>query len=593
MEYSFNLIDSSQSSSGTSKTVTISADSVYQKINGNIMKYSEITNVNISYKASYGVIKVGNKISVLVNGTEVGKSSTDDTSLSDSKSISPSYFNSKSVQAGKPSGNIDFKLSAISLRTLKLESASITYTYNLPTYNISLNKEGQGNVSGSGSYTVGATASISAQPNAGYKFNGWSDGNKDNPRKITVTENDISSNVTSRTYTAIFTPCYDLTITSNAGGAISGNGQYDAGDSPKITITPNEGYYISHVVIDGVEQNEITEEYLFENISSNHSVQITFETYKYIVTFINHNGSVLQKSTVNYGSVATYTGELPSKESTVQYVYSFKSWELNVGSNRYGQKIYENTTYIATFTQSIRQYTVSVTSYGNGTVSDNFGNVFAVSGSTPTTKEWKYNYGENITFKTTPSTGYHLITILVDDKRQDNIATYTLTNLQSDHKIKVPFEINQYTVTFKNGNTILQQTKVNHGVIPVYNGSTPTKTSTQEFDYTFSRWSPTIAAATKDTTYTAIFNQTRRKYVITTIAVGDGVIEGGGTYEYGTEVNLTAIPNLYCKFHQWSDSTKIPERTITVTSNKTYTALFRNTVMDADFPSGVILGFCI
>lgn len=56
--------------------------------------------------------------------------------------------------------------------------------------------ENTGTVSGSGDYGYGSTVTIEAIPNAGYQFLQWNDGNTDNPRTITVTEN--------ATYTATF-----------------------------------------------------------------------------------------------------------------------------------------------------------------------------------------------------------------------------------------------------------------------------------------------------------------------------------------------------------------------------------------------------
>ena len=46
-----------------------------------------------------------------------------------------------------------------------------------------------GTVSGGGTYAYGSTISISAQPAEGCWFAYWQDGNNDNPRYITVTDN--------------------------------------------------------------------------------------------------------------------------------------------------------------------------------------------------------------------------------------------------------------------------------------------------------------------------------------------------------------------------------------------------------------------
>lgn len=56
--------------------------------------------------------------------------------------------------------------------------------------------------------------------------------------------------------------------------------------------------------------------------------------------------------------------------------------------------------------------------------------------------------------------------------------------------------------------------------------------------------------------------------------VEGGTVTGGGTYEHGTTVTLTATPNDGYKFKQWSDGNTANPRTVTVTSNVTYMAEF-------------------
>lgn len=53
-----------------------------------------------------------------------------------------------------------------------------------------------GTVSGSGTYAIGETVSISAMPDEGYEFTGWNDGDNSNPRTIAVNDDIV--------YTAIF-----------------------------------------------------------------------------------------------------------------------------------------------------------------------------------------------------------------------------------------------------------------------------------------------------------------------------------------------------------------------------------------------------
>ena len=73
-----------------------------------------------------------------------------------------------------------------------------------------------------------------------------------------------------------------------------------------------------------------------------------------------------------------------------------------------------------------------------------------------------------------------------------------------------------YTVTWKNyDGTTLRTDSFNHGTTPTYSGETPTKPSTDQFDYTFSGWTPEPASITGDIIYTASFTESLRYYTVT------------------------------------------------------------------------------
>ena len=67
------------------------------------------------------------------------------------------------------------------------------------------------------------------------------------------------------------------------------------------------------------------------------------------------------------------------------------------------------------------------------------------------------------------------------------------------------------------------------------------------------------------------------KYTIS-VAANDsrlGTVKGGGTYNQGTQITLTASANKGARFDKWSDGVTTATRTITVSSNTTYTAIFK------------------
>ncbi|MGN1247159.1 MAG: hypothetical protein ACI4UO_01075, partial [Paludibacteraceae bacterium] len=67
-------------------------------------------------------------------------------------------------------------------RTVRLVQDYVTYTVTATC------NEEQGSISGNGTYPKGTEVTLEATANAGYTFKEWSDGNTDNPRTITLTE---------------------------------------------------------------------------------------------------------------------------------------------------------------------------------------------------------------------------------------------------------------------------------------------------------------------------------------------------------------------------------------------------------------------
>ena len=98
--------------------------------------------------------------------------------------------------------------------------------------------------------------------------------------------------------------------------------------------------------------------------------------------------------------------------------------------------------------------------------------------------------------------------------------------------------------------------------------------------YRFQMWedgnltNPRTIFVEGDATYTAVFEPL--PYEITTECdpVEGGTVSGAGTYYYGTTATLTATPNENYMFLCWSDGIASNPRTVTVTGNANYKALF-------------------
>jgi len=119
--------------------------------------------------------------------------------------------------------------------------------------------------------------------------------------------------------------------------------------------------------------------------------------------------------------------------------------------------------------------------------------------------------------------------------------------------------------------------------------------------YAFQQWNdgstsnPRTVTVTDDATYTATF-QTAPTYPLTAVP-GDatwGSVSGGGHYQSGTNVTLTATPASGYIFVCWQDGNTSATRNVyTTTNNATYTAYFTPSTMqwvDLGLPSGRLWG---
>lgn len=98
-------------------------------------------------------------------------------------------------------------------RTFTIENFILSYTYELPYFTIEANcytgneiSNTGGTVIGIGDYDVDTTVTITAIPNKGYYFAGWTDGVTASSREVIVTSDEISTHRTYKTYEAIFKP---------------------------------------------------------------------------------------------------------------------------------------------------------------------------------------------------------------------------------------------------------------------------------------------------------------------------------------------------------------------------------------------------
>mgnify|MGYP001075264077 CR=1 FL=1 len=132
----------------------------------------------------------------------------------------------------------------------------------------------------------------------------------------------------------------------------------------------------------------------------------------------------------------------------------------------------------------------------------------------------------------------------------------------------------KYTVKFLNHDeSVLKEESVEYGSLPTA-PATPTKADTDEFSYEFVGWDKEVVAVTGDVTYTAKFEQTKRKYTYKFVNF-DGSVLKEDKVDYGTLPTIPANPKksgtaeFSYEFIGWD------KEVVEVTGDVVYTAQYR------------------
>ena len=445
---------------------------------------------------------------------------------------------------------------------------------------------------------TGATPTKAATAQYTYTFKGWS------PEIVAVTGD--------TTYTAEFNSVLrEYTVTWKNGDTVLQSTKVAYGTKPAYTgATPTKAATAQYTYT----FKGWTPEIVAVTGDTTYTAEFNATTNIYKVTWKNGN-SVLKINEVRYGEMPTYSGDIPQKTATAQYTYVFKGWSPEVSA------VTGDTTYNAVFDAILNEYTIIWKCDDKVLQTDKiaYGETPKFNGTTPQKeatdqytyvfKGWSPDISE-VTGDTTYNALFDTITnkYTVTWKNGDTVlqsgkvaygtkpaytgetptkaatAQYTyvfkgwspaVSNVTGDATYTAVFDavVNEYTVTWKNGDTVLQSTKVAYGEKPTYTGDTPTKSATAQYTYVFKGWSPAVSNVTGDATYTAVFDEIVNEYTVTwkngdTVLATDSLPYGDmPVYSGKTPVKEETSRYAY-SFNGWT-----PEIT-DVTGNVTYTAVF-------------------
>ncbi len=278
----------------------------------------------------------------------------------------------------------------------------------------------------------------------------------------------------------------------------------------------------------------------------------TWEKNSYTVTYMLDGASYGNEDTVEYGDTVTVRAPYTAKEGHTAGEWT--STDVTIENGKFQMPAKDVT---ITATSVLNKYTISWDTDGDGNVDET---TTAKHGTTP-------SYGKT---PTKAATDEHSFTFAGWNP------TPVAATQNTTYTAKFDSAVNKYTVTWKNGETVLEKDEnVEYGTKPSYDGATPTKAATAQYTYTFDGWDKDVVAVTGDVTYNAQFDSAVNKYTVTWLD-GDGKTLYSEDLPYGTTPaytgetpTKTATDEFRYEFNgNWS-----PEIT-SVVEDATYTAQF-------------------
>jgi|GEM_PF-1492370 len=258
-------------------------------------------------------------------------------------------------------------------------------------YTLTINTNGNGSVSGAGTYNKDTVVNVSATPASGWKFDNWTGPVADaNSASTTVTMD------ANKTITANFSqlPTFTLTMAINGQGTINptvGGHTYTQGTVVNVSATPASGWNFVNWTGPVANANSAS---TTVTIDANKTVTANFSQAETVTLTITINGS----GTTNppAGSYTYIKGETATITATPASGWNFVNWTGSVNS--------------------ANSATTSVTMDASKTVTANFSQIptvtltMAVSGEgtvSPVVGNHVYTKGQVVDITATPASGWN------------------------------------------------------------------------------------------------------------------------------------------------------------------------------------------
>ena len=483
-----------------------------------------------------------------------------------------------------------------------------------------------GSAGGGGTYDAGTTVSITATPNDGYRFAGWTGAG-------VADASEATTSVTldeSRTVSATFVRVWNLGVSASAGGTAEGGGVFDDGFVVPIQAMAEEGYRFAGWVGEGVTDADALVTTALVNADA--ALTASFVKVWHLVIDVDQGGTVEGAGVVDDGQTtaivamaeegyrfAGWTGEgiedltapqaMVTVTSDTTVTANFvKVWNLSItvgeGGTVQGAGLVDagQTTIVAMADEGYRfagwtgegiedlgALQTMITVNSDTTVMASFVRVWdldvtagmggmAVGGGT-------FDDGLSVPIIAMANEGYRFSGWVGDGITDLNSAETTVTINSAAAAVANFIKVWTLDVIGGDGGTAAGGGTFDTGeVVPIV--ATPSE------GYRFGEWSGEGIADRnlRETTATVVYDSTATASFVkvwpleVTAGVG-GTVEGGATVDDGARVPINAIADEGFEFVRWEGSDLITDSnsaqtTVTVSEALNLTAIFVTTAVD-------------